>query len=279
MSGFPGVTKEVFFPALSPDLGSVIVNSSFLDPDPSAPCANIIASLVYSISGVLQQTLAGYQCDPPGVGTEFVGWGVDWSPTASLVVSPLGMVEQCGLGSFFPVTGIVVSQPKSGSRPSVVTQPNTCSNPLQVISDVGPVFSPDGTKIAYLRWFNIGGGPPWATSIRIVNLNGTNDHNVALFQGEQDLGVSWSPGGTQLLFSRNQNVNGVANAMGLWKIKTDGTGLTQFLTPVQGHQPFSPNWLAPLQPLNWTLIGAADFNNDGHSDYLLFNPITRRTAV
>jgi len=277
VSGFPGVTKELFFPALSPDLGSVIVNSVFQDPDPNAPCATIDASFVYSINGVLHKPpLEAYQCNPPSEpASEFVGWGVDWSPTASLVVRPVGMITQC----FQPTSGIVASQPLGGSILSAVTQPKPCSELLPtVFNDVGPVFSPDGTKIAYLRWSNPGIGGLFDTSIRIVNLNGTNDHEVMFFPGDWDSGVSWSPGGTQLLIGRAQN-NGVFTSLGLWKINTDGTGLTQFLTPAQGHQPSAPNWLARPEPLNWTLIGAADFNNDGHPDYLLFNPITRRTAV
>jgi len=27
------------------------------------------------------------------------------------------------------------------------------------------------------------------------------------------------------------------------------------------------------------LVGTADFNGDGHPDYLLFNPITRQTVI
>src|SRR5207249_11562823 len=54
---------------------------------------------------------------------------------------------------------------------------------------------------------------------------------------------------------------------------------TPFLPPFQAHPPLCRNWLAPLQARHWALIGAADFNNDGHPDYLLFNPITRQTAV
>ena len=34
----------------------------------------------------------------------------------------------------------------------------------------------------------------------------------------------------------------------------------------------------PTQPLGWALTGAADFNNDGKPDYVLFQPATRRTA-
>jgi hypothetical protein len=29
---------------------------------------------------------------------------------------------------------------------------------------------------------------------------------------------------------------------------------------------------APVLPAGWTLAGVADFNGEGHTDYLLFNP-------
>jgi hypothetical protein len=32
-------------------------------------------------------------------------------------------------------------------------------------------------------------------------------------------------------------------------------------------------------PSDWTLVGAADFNRDGHPDYLLFSPTTRAKAI
>ena len=35
----------------------------------------------------------------------------------------------------------------------------------------------------------------------------------------------------------------------------------------------------PTLPIAWELVGTADFNNSGHPDYLLYNPVTRQTAI
>jgi hypothetical protein len=35
----------------------------------------------------------------------------------------------------------------------------------------------------------------------------------------------------------------------------------------------------PTLPAGWTLVGVADFNRNGHPDYLLFNSTTRATVI
>ena len=37
--------------------------------------------------------------------------------------------------------------------------------------------------------------------------------------------------------------------------------------------------VGPTLPMNWQLVGAADFNGDGHPDYLIYRPDTRQTAI
>jgi hypothetical protein len=35
----------------------------------------------------------------------------------------------------------------------------------------------------------------------------------------------------------------------------------------------------PTLPAGWALIGTADFNSDGKTDFVLFSPSTRQTAL
>jgi hypothetical protein len=35
----------------------------------------------------------------------------------------------------------------------------------------------------------------------------------------------------------------------------------------------------PTIASGWSLVATADFNSDGHPDYLLYNPATRQTAI
>jgi hypothetical protein len=230
----PGYSVEALFPAFSPDAKKIAVTAWLLRTSDSAQC---VIGLLYSSSGTLLAELAG-GCELPGNGNGNAGFGIDWSPTASLIASPVPIVVQCSATLFLPVTPIAVSQPVAGASGIQITHPDACVDPLTQVYDVWPVFSPDGTKIAYLRWFI--SGTTASTAVRVVNLDGTNDHEVAFFSGEQELGISWSAGGTQLLFDRTQLIGGVpiAGSFGLWKINTDGTGLTHFVTPVA----FSPSW-------------------------------------
>jgi hypothetical protein len=39
------------------------------------------------------------------------------------------------------------------------------------------------------------------------------------------------------------------------------------------------NASGPTLWAGWNVAGIADFNNDGHPDYLLFNPTTGETAI
>jgi len=127
-----GFTVEELFPALSPDANSVVVNMILQRTSDGAQCG---LSAVYSINGVLQQTLAG-GCGQPGEGCFFPGLGVDWSPKASLLVSPLDEVVQCGPTVFLTTTQIVAGPPVSGGTPTAVTHPNPCLTPLTQIHDV-----------------------------------------------------------------------------------------------------------------------------------------------
>ena len=42
---------------------------------------------------------------------------------------------------------------------------------------------------------------------------------------------------------------------------------------------FAGGAYGPTLPAGWTLIGTADFNSDGKTDFVLFNPSTRQTAI
>jgi WD40-like Beta Propeller Repeat len=229
-----GFTVEELFPALSPDKKSVVVTMWLQSVRDGTQCG--LGAVYSTIDGTLLQMLPG-GCGQPGEGFFFPGTGVDWSPKASLIVVPLDELVQCGL---IPVvaTQIVAGPPVAGGTPTAVTHPNPCLNTLVQIHDVWPQFSPDGNKVAYVRFFI--SGVAGASELRTVNLDGSNDQLVFSFPGELEQGISWSPTGTQLLFDRSEIQAGVLKpgSLGLWKINTDGTGLTQFKGPLAA----APNW-------------------------------------
>ena len=95
---------------------------------------------------------------------------------------------------------------------------------------IHPMFSPDGTKIAYMN--NTG----WRNrEIWVMNADGTNKYNVtdADFQCAHLEG--WSPDGTKLLYrSYNDSGQPTAPHNDLWLANADGSGVTQITFETDG---------------------------------------------
>jgi len=94
-----------------------------------------------------------------------------------------------------------------GSSPSLL-----CGTTLDPPPCFSPVFSPDGTRIAYERYADPGGG------IRIRDL-GTGAETVVTTNNEAP--YSWTPDGARILFSENLG--------GIWSVPVSGGTPTQIL--------------------------------------------------
>ena len=92
-------------------------------------------------------------------------------------------------------------------------------------SVVNPLWSPDGTKLAFVAQDNQG-----RTSVYTINSDGTNIFNVTPDESIYTAPV-WSPGGTKLLFNNHPDHN-------LYVINADGTNRSQLTTRVS----FDPAW-------------------------------------
>jgi Tol biopolymer transport system component len=130
-------------------------------------------------------------------------------------------------------------------------------------------WSPDGSKIAFLRMFSFQNG------IYVINRDGTGLHQLRADDGVRT-GPSWSPDGTRIAFSRPVGINEE-----IWTMNADGTSATS-LTVTTGTPGFSgwPNW----SPDGSTIVFASsrDCNCLDRDIYTVPSgggPVTRLTAV
>jgi YVTN family beta-propeller protein len=57
------------------------------------------------------------------------------------------------------------------------------------------------------------------------------------------------------------------------------TGVTNTIIWYLNNNLFTSSAPGPSTPAGWQVAGVTDFNNNGHADYLLFNPTTRGTVI
>ena len=96
------------------------------------------------------------------------------------------------------------------------------------VLDDNPVYSPDGSKIAFNR--NIG----FTTDIYVMNADGTNVVALTTATPQLDFSInvhpSWSPDGSKIAFTSNRNGQRKSE---IWVMNANGTGLVQLTTNIQ----------------------------------------------
>ncbi len=105
----------------------------------------------------------------------------------------------------------------------------------------GPVWSPDGAKIAYYSWRSLDGsnttvvgGDNATRNIWVVNADGSNDIPVTQLTapGADSFNPVWSPDGTKLAFYSGRALDssnagpGEFAAQNVWVVNADGSGAT-----------------------------------------------------
>jgi Tol biopolymer transport system component len=98
--------------------------------------------------------------------------------------------------------------------------------------DFSPVYSRDGSKIAFIR------SSPSSEAVWVMNANGTGQHQASTpASGEGDLQPAFSPDGQKIVFER-----GAAGSELLFVVNVNGTGQHQLETPPAGSQDETPTW-------------------------------------
>jgi TolB protein len=125
----------------------------------------------------------------------------DWSPVSnSIVFASARYVEGSPDGAYWRI----VTMDPDGSNQTVVSDPNDPGNdpfPDEIPNfDESPSWSPDGQWIAFATHQQ----PEQQWDIQIVRADGTDQQNVLPDEQFEDLGPTWSPSGSDLLFTSNR---------------------------------------------------------------------------
>jgi Tol biopolymer transport system component/DNA-binding winged helix-turn-helix (wHTH) protein len=163
---------------------------------------------------------------PDGRELAFLRWSPERPEAYQLIVAPaLGGMErevaqvEGGLswspdGRYFAVTNS--DQPDSATGIFLLSVDGQSRQALSVpenrrLFDSTPRFSPDGTKVAFVRWVNSTSG-----DLHIVNVSNRETRQIT-FDQRRINDLQWSPDGRLLFFTSNRNGN-----QRLWQIAADG---------------------------------------------------------
>lgn len=154
-----------------------------------------------------------------------------WSPDGTKIVYSSGRALD---GSDNPATGSAINiwvSNADGSGATPVTQ-LTVYAPCR-----GPVWSPDGKKIAYYSWRGLDGsntnaGESTVWNIWVVNVDGSGDTPITQLTGLGGASDTpkWSPDGTKLALRSERALDGSNAGNGvatnIWVVNADGSGAT-----------------------------------------------------
>jgi hypothetical protein len=205
------------------------------------------------------------------------GEGVDWSPTANVLVAPVqGSAAFLSGGGPGDVTALALLDPVPGAalqgRTRQLTFPRADGSAGQGNGafvwgehDYQPKFSPNGRGVAYVRSFqnfnllSSSAPDPDVQSLRIVDTQTGADSRVVQFQpGFYVTTLDWSPDGTQLVFDIGQQLPGPLGpqqqvnpqTVEIYAVNVDGSGLRRLRGPGSGTPAWSRN-TAPQQPVTF----------------------------
>ena len=107
--------------------------------------------------------------------------------------------------------------------------------------DVEPVFSPDGTRIAFARIVEEGEGAPQVNSLHVVNVDGSGLREVVAPRAGLEH-PDWSPDGKWLGFNINPGERDLPESGALMVVRPDGKALHVLRAPTSTLRFFKIAW-------------------------------------
>lgn len=212
------------------------------------------------------------------------GYGVDWHPTQSWIATCIdvdaprdgdgGVSESSAIFLVEPVpNAIPQGRVRRLSFPRGFRQVGLLDISEGVETDYAPAFSPDGSRVAYLRASNNYDSRqgvilhrPVVVTLRMVNLDGTGDRAILqLLPGLFSNQLSWSPDGRQLVFDIGTQptpeplklalLQAKSETLELHVVNADGSNPHQLRGPAGGLAAWMPTSGTPVMGIRF--VGGA----------------------
>jgi hypothetical protein len=122
------------------------------------------------------------------------------------------------------------------------------------LDDREPRWSPDGTKVVFIRRYDAG---YTGSGITVMNADGSNQ--LRLTHDYEDSSPSWSPDGTQIAYQKSTD----GRAFDLWVMNADGTSPHLLVSADSLEGAHEITWTSQNTFLGCNTFGILRFNADG----------------
>lgn len=140
--------------------------------------------------------------------------------------------------SYTPDGQVLCYQSNEGDKGEIWTK-NIKNNETTLLGQgMQPQVSPDGKKIAFVRYKN--SSPDSPSSIWVMNIDGTEVTEVVSNPNQRMYSPAWSHDGKKIAFSAASKKGSKYNTSDIFVINADGSGLTQLTT--NDSNDLSPVW-------------------------------------